>query len=167
MSIERVAELQREFAHALAARATRDWSVIEARGTYVAGVGEAQALATSPTSRESVNIGKAIIAVRQLQDAMYQPGLGTWFSFTCTIDSDGAYHYTFNYDEHVPFPDGREPLRDSWIKELRRHPRPWHLIPEWHPVKQDFTEQEWADDIAAYEASDDYRDPTGKRSLQP
>lgn len=162
MSIERVAELQKEFAQALVGRTTSDWSVIEAWGTYVAGVGESQALATSPTSRESVNIGTAIIAVRQLQDAMYQPGLGTWFSFTCTIDRDGAYHFSFNYDDHATFADGREPLRDSWIKELRRHPRPWHLIPDWHPVKHDYTEQEWADDIAAHEASDDYRDPGGR-----
>lgn len=90
---------------------------------------------------------EATIASDELQMAMYEPGKGTWISMECSVELSGAYHFLFNYDQPATFGD-REPLEGSWINELRRHPRPWALIPQWHPVKQKFTEQEWAADVA-------------------
>ncbi|GAB3106549.1 hypothetical protein GCM10027055_00990 [Janibacter alkaliphilus] len=36
-------------------------------------------------------------------------------------------------------------------------------VATWSSVTRGDTVQKWADDIAAYEASHDYRDPTGSR----
>lgn len=160
---KRVPQLQTAITQACVDAATPGWQSIDMTTTILAGFGSSRAWARRPDGDESLLVDGLTREDLDLQDAMYQPGTGTWFSFTCTIDRDGGYHFTFNYDQHVPFADGHEPLRDSWIKELRRHPRPWHLIPDWHPVKHDYTEQQWADDVAAYEASDDYCDPTGRR----
>lgn len=162
MDIMHVSSLQAELAQDLVDTAPSSWSSIDAWGSRLAGAGTFGVRAYVGNEARSLLPFKASSCAADLQDAMFETGKGSWFSFTCSVESSGKYHFTFNYDEPVMFGE-REPLRDSWIKELRRHPRPWHLIPYWHPVKQDFTEQQWADDIAAYEASDEYRDPGGQR----
>lgn len=44
------------------------------------------------------------------------------------------------------------------MREFKRHPRPWALIPEWNYVKQAFTEQEWAEQVAEFERTGRHTD---------
>ncbi|WP_019812509.1 hypothetical protein, partial [Saccharomonospora saliphila] len=71
----------------------------------------------------------------QLRSAMYEPGAGTWFQGTFTLDADS--HFDFDYDtETEPAwrlgPDGRTTAA-SYDAELRYHPRT--EVPGWLATK--------------------------------
>lgn len=86
-----------------------------------------------------------------IQKAMHTPEKGTWFSMTCTVEPSRAYHFTFNYDQPVAFGENEPVLDESWEREFRQFPRPWELIPEWSPVKQKYSEQEWAAEVERFQ----------------
>lgn len=73
---------------------------------------------------------------------------GAWVSSRMTLTPQGEYRFTFNYDQKQDWPDGRPITPDSWVEDLRRHPRPWAEIPDWHPVKEQFTQESWARELA-------------------
>ena len=71
---------------------------------------------------------------------------GVWFSATVIVQQDGSYEFAYNYTDPVEWEEGV--LDESYIADLARHPRPWGEVPEWHPVKRDYTEESWAAALA-------------------
>ena len=71
---------------------------------------------------------------------------GAWFSATVIVQREGSYEFAYNYTDPVEWEEGV--LDESYIADLARHPRPWDEIPEWHPVKRDYSEDSWAAALA-------------------
>lgn len=152
MDIAQIADLQQRIAADLVANAPEGWERLEASIVCVAGVATTDIQARLDGSSRRFRAMTATIEFPDLQVAMYTPDKGTWFSATCAVEPPGSFSYSFNYDEEPQFEEAyEEPLEESWVKELRRHPRPWALIPGWHPVRRNFTEDEWAADLASHE----------------
>lgn len=149
MDIARVAELQRQIARDLVEDAPDGWERLEVQAVCLAGVAKVRLQHEVNGVQERFRSVQAALAMPDLQEAMVEAEKGTWFSVICVVEPPGSYSFSFNYDEHVTFPDGSEPLEETWVKELRRHPRPWALIPGWHPVKRKFTADEWDADLAS------------------
>lgn len=76
---------------------------------------------------------------------------GGWLTATCVVSRDGSYDFTFNYDslEQLAWYDSTEIPDEAWEVDLIRFPRPWAEIPDWHLVKQKYTEKSWARQVAA------------------
>ena len=159
MDVSRINELQHEIARA----AIDDAPDAEGRLLFefvaVGGYGVGGVLAERGGSSELVaDGGMALVHSADLQDAMFERGRGTWLSMRCVIDPPGEYHFSFNYDEPVEFDEYQEILDSSWVREFKRHPRPWALIPEWNYVKKAFTEAEWAEQVAEFERTGKHTD---------
>lgn len=134
------------------ANAPEGWERLEASVVSVAGVATTDIQARLGGASRRFRAMTTTIEFPDLQELMYSPEKGTWFSATCVVEPPGSFSYAFNYDDQPKFEEAyEEPLEESWIKELRRHPRPWALIPSWHPVKRKFTEDEWNADLASLE----------------
>lgn len=69
---------------------------------------------------------------------------GAWLSASVTIERDGRYAFSFNYDEQPTWADGAPVEPEGFLADLQRFPRPWAEVPEWHPAKQRYTEESWA-----------------------
>lgn len=69
---------------------------------------------------------------------------GAWLSSSVTIERDGRYSFSFNCDEEPKWADGLPVEREGFLADLQRNPRPWAEVPDWHPAKQDYTEESWA-----------------------
>ncbi len=82
---------------------------------------------------------------RALREAMADEH-GTWFSASVEVQRDGRYSFAFNYDELPTWGGERAVLSETLVADLMQFPRPWGEIPDWHPVKQDYTEESWADE---------------------
>lgn len=76
---------------------------------------------------------------------------GTWFSCEVTISADGAYRFTYNYDERPTWSSDRPIEDDTFVADLQQFPRPWSEIPQWHPVRQRFTQESWTAETARQE----------------
>ena len=158
MDTQRVARLQQEVARALLDAAPRGWERLEEELIIVGGYGVDHTWALVAGTRERIPADMAGIHGMDLQKAMYEPGKGTWFSMECTVEPSREFHFSFNYDEPVEFDEHEEILDSSWVREFKRHPRPWVLIPDWNYVKQAFTEAEWAEQVAEFERTGRHTD---------
>lgn len=160
MDAEKVAQMQEVIARDLKEQAPAGWTEVRVAATSVDGFMQFSALGYVPGEEPDVMWPDvATIETASLHKAMYEPGKGTWFSMECTVEPSGEYHFTFNYNQPATFGD-REPTDESWINDLRRYPRAWDNIPDWHLVKQHYTEDEWLASVQRYEQwreSDDER----------
>ncbi len=152
MSVDdRVTELQQEVAKTLLADAPEGWEQLGCRFTVVGGYGSLNAFAVVNGDKERIRAAMVGSHGLDLQEAMYTPEKGTWWSMTCSVEPTRAYHFTFNYyDKPVEFGEGEPVLDESWERELRQFPRPWALIPDWNPVKQKYSDQEWAAEVERF-----------------
>lgn len=87
--------------------------------TCVTATGEVRV--PPPRSREF------FMLMADLRSRMYQPGLGTWFTATFRITSDGRISADFDYD-HEPAYDFAE---DSWAVDAEKFPRTPENTPAW------------------------------------
>lgn len=158
MDAVKVAQLQEVIVRDLMAQAPAEWTQVRVAATSIGGHMHFAARGYVADDEPDVMWPDvATIETASLHKVMYEPGKGTWFSMECTIEASGEYHFTFNYDRPVTF-DEREPTDDTWINDLRRYPRNWDKIPDWHLVKQRYTEDEWLASVQSYQdwlASDD------------
>ena len=161
---EKVGQLQEDIVRDLMAQAPAGWTQVRVTATSIGG--HMHFAARGYVSDDDPDVmwpDVATIETASLHKAMYEPGKGTWFSMECTVEPSGQYHFTFNYDQPATFGD-RVPAEESWINDLRRHPRDWDNIPDWHLVKQRYTEDEWLASVQRYKdwlASDDQSPFTG------
>ena len=66
---------------------------------------------------------------RELRDAMFREGHGTWFSMTVELESDGHMRASYNYDQE---PEWDVPIGDDeYAADLERYPRRPEHIPQW------------------------------------
>ncbi|SMC83466.1 hypothetical protein [Janibacter indicus] len=164
MDAVQVGQMQEMIVRDLMEQAPPGWTQVRAAATSIDGYMQFSARADVPGQEPDVMWpDTATIVTSDLSEAMYKSGKGTWFSMACTVEPSGEYHFTFNYDQPATFGD-REPAEESWINDLRRHPRDWDNIPDWHLVKQRYTEDEWLASVQRYKdwlASDDQSPFTG------
>lgn len=71
----------------------------------------------------------------RLRSAMYEPGIGTWFQGTYTLDASSKFDFDFDFDAEpnwrlAPGARGRESAR-SYTTELEHHPREHQHVPPW------------------------------------
>lgn len=159
MDVQRVSELQQEIVRTIVGSAPEGWQQLEHHLVVVGGYGLGGPAVISDGGRELLpEADMAGFFGMDLQDAMFERGKGTWLSMRCVIDPPGEYHFSFNYDEPVEFDEYEEILDSSWVREFKRHPRPWALIPEWNYVKKAFTEAEWAEQVAEFERTGKHTD---------
>jgi hypothetical protein len=72
-----------------------------------------------------------LLAAKNLREAMYKPGRGTWFSMTLSITPAGdGWEASFNYTEKPVWELG-EPSADAYAQELYLFPRDEEHIPDW------------------------------------
>lgn len=120
---------------AMAASAPEGWRSITLRVSAVSStVQTSQRIELSDgTVDESQGVGPdGHFALDDLRDSMYQEGVGTWYTATFTLTSDGQLETDFDYDE-APF-DGDftpEMLED----DQEAYPRSPENLPAWHPSR--------------------------------
>lgn len=159
MDVQRVNELQQMIVRTIVNEAPEGWQRLEHHLVIVGGYGVGSPTVERDGVRELLTAADmAGIHGMDLQEAMFEPGKGTWLSMRCVIDPPGEFHFSFNYDEPVEFDGHQEILDSSWVREFKRHPRPWALIPDWNYVKQAFTEAEWAEQVAEFERTGKHTD---------
>ncbi|MBD5829646.1 hypothetical protein [Janibacter melonis] len=143
MDIARANTLQQDIVRSVIDDAPCEWQLLEFTMVLVGGYASFGPYVVTEDERELyAGATQAGLAGLELQEAMYDPHEGTWFSFLATVSSGGEYHFTFNYDEPVEF-SHTQVLPESWEREFTDHPRPWARIPDWNYVKQTFTEEQW------------------------
>lgn len=69
-------------------------------------------------------------AVHDLRESMFQPGKGTWFNATLTLDQSGKFNAEFDYD-NPPF-DGVADA-ELLVEDQQLFPRDPANLPDWHP----------------------------------
>ncbi|PSL08120.1 hypothetical protein CLV30_10187 [Haloactinopolyspora alba] len=81
-------------------------------------------------------------AVEELRADMYEPGKGTWYLATITIDENGEIKADFDY-ENAPFggihdqtPSSGNADPELLLEDHKKFPRDPELLPEWHPARQ-------------------------------
>lgn len=165
MGMSQVNDKQEAIARSLVDEAPEGWVRIQAEVSSLDGVTTFDAMWFGADGADGHRFLPDIATIEsmRLHKVMYQPGKGTWFSMECTVEATREYHFSFNYDQPVMF-DDREPTEETWINDLRRYPRDWDSIPDWHLVKQRYTEDEWLASVQRYKdwlASDDQSPFTG------
>jgi hypothetical protein len=66
---------------------------------------------------------------KQLREAMYRPGAGTWFKAAMTVTRAGSMDVDFNYDDE---PDWDAPIDPHmYVQDLQKFPREDAAIPKW------------------------------------
>ncbi|MFT4082980.1 MAG: hypothetical protein QM638_10370 [Nocardioides sp.] len=78
---------------------------------------------------------------------------GSWYSSTLTIEPDLSYEFTYNYTDDPSDKVEEGIVRDLWIQDAELYPRPWAEIPDWHPVKHEFTQDTWTAHLNATTAT--------------
>ncbi|MEP9395109.1 hypothetical protein ABLE94_23020 [Gordonia sp. VNK1] len=68
-----------------------------------------------------------------MRDAMYQPGLGTWFSAVLRVDPSGGIDGEFNYDDEPQWAAPVDPI--AYVTDAKKYPRDVKLQPEWLQAK--------------------------------
>jgi hypothetical protein len=137
------AQQQQAVAQAAFQDAGEDWSKVELDYVSQGGVSQLGLWKTGPAGRQLIVDFTADQAYESLREAMVDEH-GAWISSTMELTPDGRYSFTFNYAQERAWPDGLPITREALEEDLREHPRPWAEIPDWHPVKQDHTEETWA-----------------------
>lgn len=95
---------------------------------------------------EYVSGRKLISPLRQLKEAS-RTEHGSWISLTLTLTPDGQYSFNYNYDEEFHPRSGVDFIPQLYVEDLQKYPRPWAEIPDWHPVRQQYTEESWAAEV--------------------
>lgn len=128
--------------------AGQGWAGVELHYVSQAGVAMLDFIKVGADgSRELLFDYSADLPYEELRRAMVDDH-GAWISSRMLLSPEGAFRFTFNYDEREDWLDGRQILDESWVTDMVRHPRPWAEIPDWHPVKAQFDEQGWAQELA-------------------
>ncbi|WP_245548446.1 hypothetical protein [Gordonia araii] len=69
----------------------------------------------------------------RLREAMYQEGLGTWFSAVLRIDRSGAVDGQFDYDSEPEWDAPVDPI--AYVTDQERYPRDVENQPDWLKAK--------------------------------
>jgi hypothetical protein len=145
---ERVQQLQVAAAKALlrlvrdraAERAELFWSTIDGAST-----GRVTLTIDGAPHRAHPPVG-VIDAMPLLREALARPDRGAWLSANLTVDTAGAFAFSYDYDRrpywntsgspYDPPADGTRiaPDDDAFAADLARHPRDPELVPEWYPT---------------------------------
>jgi len=72
-----------------------------------------------------------ITALKRLRELMAGQGRGAWLSVTVSATPEGKCSFDFNYDARPAWTV--QPTDDTYIEDLKAHPRPAELIPGWYP----------------------------------
>lgn len=159
MDVQQVNDLQQTIVRTIVDAAPEGWQRLEFDYVIVGGYGVGGPAVVVEGQRQLLPAAnKVLFPGADLQEAMFEPGKGTWLSMRCVIDPPGEFHFSFNYDEPVEFDGHQEILDSSWVREFKRHPRPWALIPDWNYVKRAFAEPEWAEQVAEFERTGKHTD---------
>jgi hypothetical protein len=131
-----------------AAAATQDaadqpWSRLVLSYVSLGAVSSLRFLRHGPGGESRVFPFECDQALDGLREAMADEH-GTWLSCGLEMASDGWYSFSYDYDDRPKWPDGREIAPESLIADLKLFPRPWSEVPDWHPVKEQYTEESWA-----------------------
>ena len=71
--------------------------------------------------------------ITRLREAMYQPGLGTWFSAVLRVDRSGAVDGRFDYESE---PEWDAPVDSiAYVTDFEKYPRDIENQPEWLQAK--------------------------------
>ncbi|PSL08129.1 uncharacterized protein DUF600 [Haloactinopolyspora alba] len=90
-----------------------------------------------------VMAGAGVRTVTELRKAMYEPGKGTWYNATFTVDDTGKITADFDYDT-PPLggmvddddPDSGGDADDAlMLKDHKIYPRDPENLPGWHPAR--------------------------------
>ena len=82
--------------------------------------------------------------VERLRDRMYEPGRGTWYNATLTLERDAPHrdpeaHYDYDNPPHTAAGENLEAGFPSVVDELRedqeKYPRDDEHLPAWHPSR--------------------------------
>ncbi|MBW3083883.1 hypothetical protein KEM60_00062 [Austwickia sp. TVS 96-490-7B] len=93
-------------------------------------------------------IFEAIAFARQLRKDMYDPEQGAWLSLDVDLNKlTDEVNFTFNWDNKSTLWDAH-PDDIEYVVDMEEYPRPWALIPDWHPVRGKYTEQSWNEFLA-------------------
>ncbi|WP_146795215.1 hypothetical protein [Agrococcus baldri] len=85
---------------------------------------ETKALAPRPASK----------AAKQLRELMYEPGKGTWYTMSMTLQPQGSADTAFDYDSEPDFSPA--PIDDAaFASDLQRFPRDADHTPDWLRAK--------------------------------
>jgi hypothetical protein len=108
-----------------------DYAELEVRSVGDDGTG-AVSVSISPPPRLSSLFAR-------LRAAMYEPGNGTWFQGTFTLDSASRFDFDFNADAEpnwrLPPNEGGRPNPRAYAVELANYPREAKKVPPWLSVK--------------------------------
>jgi hypothetical protein len=145
---DRAPMITREQEMAAAAAATQDaadqpWSRLVLSNVSVGAVSSLRFLRHGPGGESRGFPFECDQALDGLREAMADEH-GTWLTCGLEMASDGWYSFSYNYDDRPTWPDGREIASESLIADLKLFPRPWAEVPDWHPVKEQYTEVSWA-----------------------
>lgn len=133
-------ELMQRISTSLTESAPRDWK--EIRVTF-RGSSTICQVAVSGTTNENSQLLSAppreiVDLMRELREAMYQPGRGTWFSAQVRITRNTGPEFTFNFDED---PIWSPPVAPTLFKlDQERYPRDAPHIPDWLRARLDEAE---------------------------
>lgn len=121
---------------ALVRAAPSAWAKLEIHATGAGSMTETaldihQPDGTVDTSGALDRDGRA--ACHDLRESMFQPGKGTWFNATLTLDRAGKFNAEFDYD-NPPFDGDADP--DLLLEDQRLFPRDPEHLPDWHPASQ-------------------------------
>ncbi|AZI58815.1 hypothetical protein EH165_12385 [Nakamurella antarctica] len=141
---QEVQELQTEIQNSILDEYSDGWVrfVVQMNSTQ----GASEFLVTSFSSEgeeRSVKVpSRTVRALISLREAMATPNHGVWFSCKTVLDRDlNSLEIAYNYDDRPEW--AVEPYDETYIDDLEHFPRPYAEIPEWHPVRSEFTEQQW------------------------
>lgn len=90
---------------------------------YVVNNGAAESMRPPRAAQFDTNL------ISNLRAAMYQEGLGTWFSAVIRVDRNGVVDATFNYDDE---PEWDAPVDSiAYLTDLEAFPRDVENQPPW------------------------------------
>lgn len=146
-------ELETRAAQAAYDTVTRGVAAWESATVLFAQVGSVTSLdvqVTTPGGEiEYISGRKLLTPLRELKEASGTDH-GSWLSLALTLTPAGQYSFDYNYDEEFHPRSGVDFIPDLYVEEMKKYPRPWAEIPDWHPVKQQYTEDTWSAEIGTH-----------------
>lgn len=68
-------------------------------------------------------------AMKELRDAAYKPGSGTWFSIKMVVTATGSATTEYNYDDE---PQWDFPVDSAaYVRDQEKYPRDANMMPRW------------------------------------
>lgn len=130
-SLMRQQELLERLAYAVAGPRTDDWELLEYRSAQVLDHHEEAVYVRTPGAEPTVEAPPAATATlaRELRSVMYQPGGGTWFSATITLERAGDTSADFNYDDEPVWQ--ASPAPEVYAQDLASYSRREDAVPDW------------------------------------